>query len=315
MNNKLILEEWKESISKLEKIRIDEAKAIYIDILNEEDLEVKKDKISKLIEGTLYVVANYISNNDLCYLNSSSYDMNDIISVYNETWIERILDGRLLEVGYYSFVFDNLFHSLVADKLLTHKYRIHENLGITILEFSDILPEFITMKQSNYAFNINDFNKYINDSKYISDKSSKTVKTDKLYVLLDSIYNSLIQNHENIDITKRKTWDFLYLLINNGLEVSMVDINTVTCDDFTSRSDEDIFYNGMNELIFDSKLLNESRKEVLRRRYGLDPYSNGETYRKIASNMNVRHSRIRKLEEDSLKKIRKSDKIMEYLKK
>lgn len=125
MNSKLILDELKQSISKLEKLKIDEAKELYRDIQNEKNLEIKKDKFSKLIEGTLYVVANHISSDKYCFFNSAFYDMNDIISIFNETWIEKLMEGRLLEVNYFSLIFDNYFYSIVSDRLLSDKYRIH----------------------------------------------------------------------------------------------------------------------------------------------------------------------------------------------
>lgn len=315
MNSKIILDEWKKSISKLDKLRIDDAKALYKDIENEKDLVLKKDKFSKLIEGTLYVVANYISSDDFCFLNSTSFDMNDIISVFNETWIEKLMEGRLLEVNFFSLIFDNYFYSIVSDKLLTNKYRIHENLGITSLEFTDILHQYISIKQSNYAFNYGDFKNYIDKNNCLSEKSSKTVKISKLYYLLDNIYSSLIINTENINISKTKTGNLLYLLINDGIEMSSSEISSFTIEDFSNLTDEKIFYKGLQELIFDSKLLNESRKTVLKQRYGLDPYSEPKTYRDISKDIDYSHSRVIVLENNSLDKIRSSKKVMTYLKK
>ena len=149
----------------------------------------------------------------------------------------------------------------------------------------------------------------------MSEKSSKTIKTSELFNLLDNIYNSLINNSENINISKTKIWNYLYLFINGGIEISSPEISSLSSEDFSILIDEKIFYKGLHELIFDSKILNTSHKTVLKQRYGLDPYSKSKTYREIAKDIGYSNSRIKVLEKTSIDKLRESEKVMKYLKK
>ena len=73
--------------------------------------------MDKIILGTLYVVFDYIKRNDIEMFYSSSFDMDDIISSFNEVWINKIYNGDLLRVDSFSNIFTASFFSEVYKNL------------------------------------------------------------------------------------------------------------------------------------------------------------------------------------------------------
>lgn len=84
-----ILNEWLIQISQYDKLKFNEAQELYKKALISRNDELRKMYMDKVILGTLYVLYNYISRNELLIFSSSFYDMNDIISSFVEVWIEK----------------------------------------------------------------------------------------------------------------------------------------------------------------------------------------------------------------------------------
>lgn len=108
-DNIKIIEEWEKNISIFPKLNLDEAIVLY----QKTKIETDNKKIElikrEVIQGTLYVVLNFIKNNGLANLNSSIYDINDIISVCNEIWIRKINSDSFLKIKKFNEIFDGEF--------------------------------------------------------------------------------------------------------------------------------------------------------------------------------------------------------------
>ena len=85
---------WGNQISHYKQLNFTEANDLYIKAINTEDEELRKQYMNDLITGTLYVVYNYIKNNNIDKYTSVRIDANDIISAFNEVWIKSIYDGE-----------------------------------------------------------------------------------------------------------------------------------------------------------------------------------------------------------------------------
>ena len=107
------LKQWYDQISSFERLKIVDAQELYRKAINTPDEKQKKLYMDRLVLGTLYVVYEYIKRSNLELLTSTSYDMNDIISAFNEVWIKKIYSGDLLKVNKYSLIFTSTFLNTV----------------------------------------------------------------------------------------------------------------------------------------------------------------------------------------------------------
>ena len=114
-NNLEILNEWNKTISSYHTFKFVEARELYQKIVSIDDSNLKRQYMQELIVGTLYVVSNFIKSNGLLYLNSVSYDMNDIISISNEIWLSKINSGKLLEVNSFREMFDSDYYNALNE--------------------------------------------------------------------------------------------------------------------------------------------------------------------------------------------------------
>ena len=137
------LDKWYQKISSIEKLKIDEAKELYKKAKMSSDVNTKKIFMDKIILGTLYVVFDYVKRNDIEMFYSSSFDMDDIISSFNEVWINKIYNGDLLRVDSFSNIFTTSFFSEVYKNLCNDEIVIKEQFGIPIECLTDLLSIYI----------------------------------------------------------------------------------------------------------------------------------------------------------------------------
>ena len=133
------LKEWKEQISAFPELSIEEARALYIEAINAKDEREKKELMDKVIQGTLYVVFNFIKRNRLNYIKSSSYDLEDLINSCFELWVKEIQSGALLKEKFFSHIIDYSFCSNLASMLN------ETNLGtidLTLFNSEDFINAF-----------------------------------------------------------------------------------------------------------------------------------------------------------------------------
>ena len=104
-----------------------------------------------------------------------------------------------------------------------------------------------------------------------------------------------------------------YILINNGLEILRENINNVKDKDFTDNVVEKMYYQQVYDFIFNSNVLNETEKNIIKRRYGFD---NLKFYflEEVALEDGVTRERIRQKECKALRKLRSSKELKNLIK-
>ena len=96
------LEVWFDRINRYPKLKLHEAQKLYREMVAEPDEEKRYILRENIINSTLYVVLEFLKNSNLHILENSRYDMNDIISVTMEFYINQFDKGRLLNIKSFS---------------------------------------------------------------------------------------------------------------------------------------------------------------------------------------------------------------------
>ena len=169
------LERWGKTISSFERLSLKEGRELYKKAIITNDDSIKKELINKIIEGSLYVVYNYIKRNDMGILCSENIDMNDIISAFNEIWIKKIKEGELLKADNYSQILDFSFLSEVFSQLCGENIEVMDELGISTQYFVDILARYIECKRKEQEFDYKDvLDKYYGQGYYYHQVNEST---------------------------------------------------------------------------------------------------------------------------------------------
>ena len=303
------LEKWYEEIASMERLKIEEVKELYEKANMVTDINLKKTYMDKIILGTLYVVYDYIKRNDIEVFCSSSFDMDDIISSFNEVWINKIYNGDLLKFDSFSNIFTTAFFSEVYKNLCEDEIVIKEQFGISTEYLIDLLSRYIYLKNSGKNFNVNDliskckeYNKWFCYS---------TVDVENVIPLLDKIYTNLnIKNECTLNMTKTKIYKFIKFIINIG----MFDRLNNNFKDEVNYEDKVIEknYNEKFKKDVDSVLIDERKKSIIHERFGLDS-GEPETLEMIGKRHQLTESRIGQIEAQALRYLRRSAKIRNYI--
>ena len=307
-----IIKKWKEQVESLDKLKIEEAKELYIKAINSSDEHLKKLYIDKVILGTLYLICNHIDRNHLEILQSSQYDIEDIQSAFTEVWIRKIKNGELLNVDEYSSMFNSTFFNDVYKSLVGNEMVINKQFGITVEPIIDLFYSFIKLKNTGKEFNFDDLMTAVYQEKsYYWQKVSYCPRDNILMLLLENMYNNLnFDKTEDLKITKNKIGDYIKLFINNGLYEKIS--NNIAADDCIDNILNSVMYEGFIDDV-DDVITDERKRKIIHERYGLDG-DEPKTLTEIAEQFGVTGERIRQIEARSLRDLRKSRKIRKYVK-
>lgn len=299
------------------KYSFKELKEYLISLKNETDINAKEIKRKFIIENSFHFVYDFINKNALNVLITSVYDIDDIISTCCEIWIELIDNDYIINSAKYCIVENKLFYEL-TNKLITNKENISEFLKSQITEVENILYEFILTKYKKIDFDYNDYiellKKQYYNYRFINTYFYNKSDYEKLYIILTNIYDSL--NISEIDInklSKTKIKLLKYIFINKGIENSRVDINKVVVSNLSEIIEDNFRKNKLLEIIFESNILNEKEKEIIKRRFGIDG-NDVETCREIAESYNLSKTRIQQIEAKALRKLRCSNELRKQYK-
>lgn len=271
-NNITILNEWNKSISDYPKINFNDAQKLYVELVNCNDMNSKNKLKDNLITGTLYIVLEFIKKNGLIYLNSSSYDMSDIISICNEIWLKKINSGVLLNVKNFGEIFDADFYNMLRVGLNIDKNEIIENSIFNIKLFMNLLFDYIKFKNNNIDCNYYSFIESIkNNNKYqefLSYIYNENYIINCCY-LFDAIIKSFELENADLSISKAKLDKLKYILISNGLEYMRQDTEELFCSDTTKLWLDNYCMKKIIEIIFNGDRLNDMQKDIIDKRYGI----------------------------------------------
>lgn len=304
-NCEYILDYWSKSISVYNKLNFDEAQELYkrMNKSQGKDRELLREK---LITGTLYLIPKNIKKSLFPYIVNSSYDMNDIINAFNETWINVIDSGKLLEVSCFSLLFRNDFYSKVINQFapsveFSNYFNINKKFFIYILSWyvnKNINGTLVTLDSFLEYFNTYR-EKYIDEDYIITDKDLVAI-----YNMVETTYEYLKRN----GLDNKKISERMFLLINNLLldsvlnttdnNIKIYDMEYYDINYLRKFIEEKILYVIFNDIPFGQR-----RKDILRYHYGLD---DGEykTFEETGKLFGISGERVREIENNVIKIIR-----------
>ena len=129
LKNSKILEEWYEPFKKNKQLSLQEAKKLYLKMVQCESEEEKKKIKDTLIFGTMYVLYERLKSSLAIYCSSSVVDMEDIISTSFEIWFKFLSEGGLIRIKYYSDFFKIFFFEYLAKSILPSDFSTGNYVG------------------------------------------------------------------------------------------------------------------------------------------------------------------------------------------
>ena len=306
-----VLEQWHSQISSFEKLKITEAQELYKKAINTQNISLKETYINELILGTLYVVYEFIKRNKLELFISSTYDMNDIISSFNEIWIKKIYNGELLNVDKYSLLFTSSYFNEVYNNLCGDEIMVNEQFKVYIDCFAELLSSYVLYRNKNLDKSFEEVieetffsNRWNGWSYCIYNGVIKTIP------LLEKIYSNL--NFDKLDdlfLEKTKITDYLRLIINIGL------IEPIS-NEFPNKYDmeDSIITNMVMEQFIkdvDIALTDDRARSIIHERYGLDD-GNPQCLEPIGKHYGISKNRVRQIEAKALRMLRSNKNIHKY---
>jgi hypothetical protein len=305
--NLAILNKWNEEISKYKPLKLDEAKAIYEELLKTNEKDLKKEYMNQLVTGTLHVVASFIKRNNFIYLNSPSYDMNDIINTCNTIWLEKIIDGQLLNVDSYSLMFDSNFYNQFKELLGISDIQISDTFGITSIIFFELLDEYIKFKESSQKQDFAAFmhilynaeGSYYTFHRYNLDE----FVINKVFYLFDEIIKSFeISDDDSIKISKTTLIKLRNIIISNALEYSRKPITEVIETDSTDLVIEEECRRKVKDVFYSSRI-RDRHKTVVEKLLGLKD-GKAKTLDEVSKELGVTRERVRQITKKTIRALR-----------
>lgn len=299
--NKEILNKFENEIKGYKKLTLNEAQEIYTRLINCEDNKLKKQLRNELIMGTLYVIPEFINSKGLTYMNSTSYDMNDIINASIETWIRRLDSGILLNLDEFKKVFGYNFCDRMCENVgVKNDIKPIEYLN-NIEPFMNLIIDYVRQKEKDENF---DFYKLIENNEWVK----RYIKNSNVsyFELLDAIIKSFELNGEKLQMTKVPLHEIRNLAINNGLEYSRQNIYSLIDNDLEEQFDKEQLKEELIRVINESSRLTNIEREILFKKYGL--FDEPKSLTELAELYNTSPQYIYLLQLRAFRKIKNSNK-------
>lgn len=298
------LERYYDSIVSQKKLKFSEAKDLYIKILNTKDEKEKKQYMDELILGTMYVIYNYIDNNDFSMFENSTYDLDDILNTFIEVWINKINEGVLLKYHSYSIILNSSFISEVNKKLNSSNIEIMKEFDIVSDYFATLFYNYIELKRSKTDFSYTDL---LIKSNY---KNTFLKLKSDLMIIFEKIYDNLnIDDDQEIDLSPTKIRNYINLFVNLGMVDNLTE-DVVSDENMEEKIEKEVdFIPFMDDV---KSVLNDKRKiSIIEQRFGLNDEEE-RIFSEIGKEFNISKARVREIENRSLRDLRSSKEIKKY---
>ena len=299
---------WGNQISRYKQLNFTEANDLYIKAINTEDEELRKQYMNDLITGTLYVVYNYIKNNNIDKYTSVRIDANDIISAFNEVWIKSIYDGELLNNNTLNSIINLSFMTKVFNSLDINVFQSSYAMETTDWEFKYLLKKYINHMKKGipeewspemmYAY----YRKPVNEEEFY-----------KLTQIFEELYQKLFVNEKTKDdkISEKKIDTFSKVLIDKYVTKRInnnIEDNINYEDEIIKKVDLERFIEDFNEIMENESQIN---KEAIVKTFGLDG-TDPSTYEETAIKDGVSREAVRRRIEHGMTRLRRSRIISKY---
>ncbi len=281
--NKQKLDEWYKSISNVKKLKLEETKKLLIDMSVEKDKNKRLKIRNLIIEQTLYIVYRFINKYGISHINDSYIDIDDVISVCCEEWINIIDSYRLLSADSFSDLyvtinnnlnkklFGNIRTSYVEDEELMILFQYFKNSKNLVLDKS----EYDDSLMLHYGYSYDDTNKILTEVYKILNSEEEVEISMKQLLLLKKILINLVCKNNEYENTDS-------IVINYDIDTKLY-------------SEE--FRNNI------LPTLPVKEQEVLKLRYG---FYNGniKSYKEIADILGISVDRVRNIEQRAIKRLK-----------
>ena len=301
------IKKWEEIISKYPRYNITKTKQILDMINNETDLSKRRIMRHDLINGTLYVLHGIILRSGFLCLNSSIFDIDDIMCSCIEIWIKYLDNGKVYNVDTFSDVFSSSFYSEVMLNTINQKFPISEFTVLSTEDFGKIVFLFIREKSINNGISYEEFLEIlIKNHRIKKDYKSDINSQEKIrntYNLLMAIADSI--NYAKMPISRVNFMK--YMMIECALEYSSINITDNFQDFFVvpkQPENNDEFFTILR------KILDDDEYELLIKCYGI----NGKEYtlEEVGEEFNISKEAVRQRRNKILSKVK--DNYSNYLK-
>ena len=300
------LEEWHNQIALFPKLKIKEAQVLYQKALDTKNETLKKQYIDELILGTLYVVYEFVKRNELELFRTATYDINDIMSAFNEAWIKKLYRGELLKVNRFSLLFTSTYFKEVYYNLGGEEISINDMFGISADLVSELLVTYIEFKNTSQSADFMDLVK-VKYYQQINWSFENVIRS--MIPLFEKIYNILISYKEDLNLPKTKMLAYLKLVISLGILEPLT--NTIAMTDMEDKILQGIVLKKFREEVVQVFENEERTKQIIQERYGLgdnEPLNS----KKVGDSHGISLARVNQIEAKALRKLRRNRTIRKY---
>lgn len=313
-NSSIVLKELKEQISGFEKLKIIKAKELYKKANSISDTKLKKLYMDKLVLGTLYVIYDYIERNQINLFSSAVYGVEDIISSFIETWIEKMYNGNVVNVDKFSLILNISFFNEVYNKLGGQEIVVNDLYSLPTEQFIKLFLKYIESKNVGRELTQDDIIRYFwgDDYKKYLKYGSVFYDVDlNIIKLFEGIYKNLeLDKIDDLELNKTKIYGFLKIILSAGLIDSISD-DYVDSYDMEDNIVNKIFFEKFNDYV-DNTIEQERTKDIIHKRYGLDD-GHPQTLEQIGKTYKISRDRVRQIEAKAIRKLSGNSNIRKYL--
>ncbi len=298
----LVMKRWEKQLEEYDALDLKSARELYKKAVATDNETLKKTYMNKLILGTLYVPYNFILNNGLTMFSTGTYDINDIIAACNEAWINKLYEGKILEIPSFSYIFSgSSYFSDVYTSLSGDKPWVFDRVCLTKEVLERLFTKFIELKNSG---NEASFRELV-DQFYESDMGPYKVLKNEYYSpmkLFENIYQNLDFDKDiGLNIAPTRIDDYIQLLVDMGTTEKLpYDLATDSIEDDIIKS---VVLSDVTADI--TTAIDKPRDlQMLVAYYGLNS-DEDKTFREIGETHGVTYECVRMVIEKNLKKLPK----------
>lgn len=209
LKNSKILEEWYEPFKKNKQLSLQEAKKLYLKMVQCENEEEKKEIKDTLIFGTMYVLYEQLKSSLAIYCSSSVVDMEDIIATSFEIWFKFLSEGGLMRIKYYSDFFKIFFFEYLAKSIWPSDFSTGNYFGWEEHKLLKCLTKYILFRKNVSSVSVQEFENIFAGIPI------------SFYSLFEEIYHLIFTLGVFCDeiLSERKLSFFILFLLSSYLEI------------------------------------------------------------------------------------------------